>query len=232
MRAPRALAVAALGAALLLAADGPMGRRLAAFPPLSQVPPTPFSTQDAGFAAAGMRAAAADLAWIQLLQYLANSLPAMHDDSGERYDALLTLSQRVVRLDPSFHRAYLYGASILGWFPEVNRPDQAVELLQEGMRRDPGQKRYSLLLAALAYKRSGDSSKMVALLEGSLDDPSTPGLVKAILANYYKAQGKYAQALALWVRVLDDPGEASMHPRARLQIADLERLSRAKRRAQ
>jgi tetratricopeptide (TPR) repeat protein len=138
----------------------------------------------------------------------------------------------VVRLDPSFHRAYLYGASILGWFPEVNRPAEAAELLQEGMRRDPGQTQYALLLAALAYKRSGDSAKMVALLEGSLNDPSTPGLVKAILANYFKAQGQYGKALALWERVLDDPGEASMHPRARLQIADLERRARGTGRAQ
>lgn len=201
----------ALGARALL--DGPRP------PPLSSLPSTPFALQDAALASAGLRALAADLAWVQLLQYAAQSLPQLRD--SRPYEHLKDLCLRVVRLDPSFHRAYLFGAGILAWFPEADRPEEAVELLEEGLRADPGQPLYSLYLAAIAYKRKGDVVRMTELLEGAAGDPRTPVEMKAILANLYKARGESAKAAAVWERVLANPLEAREHPRARQQLRAL-----------
>jgi len=136
----------------------------------------------------------------------------------------------VAALDPSFHRAYLFGAGVLAWFPSVDRPDEAVEVLQEGMRRDPGQPLYAVYIAALAYKKKGDADRMIALLEPTMDDPKSPIEMKAIIANLYKSRGEYEKALALWNGILDSELESREWPRARIQVAELKALMRARKR--
>ena len=194
------------------------------FPPLAELKPGPFAFQDAALAVAGFRAPAADLAWIQLLQYAAGSLPEYADRPGHPYEHLATLSLRVTRLDPSFHRAVLFASGILAWFRGVERPDEAAELLNEGMRRYPDQPMYALYLAALAYQRQGDTDRMIALLESTFDRPETPSTMKSILANLRQSRGEYREAIALWERILDSERDRSEHARARAKIAELRAL--------
>jgi tetratricopeptide (TPR) repeat protein len=226
MKSP-ALAVAALGAALAVGAKPALDRGARPFPPLSELPSTPYTFQDAALVSAGLRAAAADLAWIQLLQYTAGGLPDMPDTHGIVFERMKDMSLRVARLDPSFHRAYLYGAGVLGWFQNTQRPDEAVDILEEGVRRDPGQPQYSEYLAAFAFKKTGDTARLIPLLETIARDPKSPIEMKAILANMYKTQGDYARALALWDEMLGNDEEAREWPRARLQVADIKRLMKA-----
>ena len=223
-----ALGAAALGAALALGVQPALIRGARVFPPLSELPSTPFSLQDAALVSAGLRAAAADLAWIQLLQYSAGQYPELSDEPGVTYKYIRPMAQRVVRLDPSFHRAYLYGAGVLGWFKNVMRPDEAVDLLKEGMRNDPGEPLYSEYIAALAFQKRGDTTRMLAILEPAAADPRSPVVMKDILANLNKKQGEYAKALALWEAMLDNENETGEWPRARLQIAEIRRLMKKK----
>ena len=76
----RWLAVAAASLVLALLAGSRM-RRLhePRFPPLAELKAGPYSFQDASLAVAGFRAPAADLAWIQLLQYTAGAVPELPD---------------------------------------------------------------------------------------------------------------------------------------------------------
>lgn len=220
----RWLAVAVAAFALALLAGSRM-RRLhePRFPPLAELQSGPFAFQDAALAVAGFRAPAADLAWIQLLQYAAGDVPELPDRPGHPYEHLSELSRRITRLDPSFHRAVLFAAGILAWFHGVDRPDEAATLLNEGMRRSPEQPLYALYLAALAYQKQGDSDRMVALLESSFDLPDTPSTMKAILANLRQSRGENREALALWERILANDRDRSEHARARLKIAELRR---------
>jgi tetratricopeptide (TPR) repeat protein len=221
----RWLGVAAVMFAAALFAGSRM-RRLhePRFPRLSELKAGPFAFQDAALAAAGFRAPAADLAWIQLLQYAAGGVPELPDRPGHPYEHLANLSLRVTRLDPSFHRAVLYAAGILAWFHGIERPDEAADLLNEGMYRDPEQPLYALYLAALAYKKQGDTDRMIALLESSFDLPATPTTMKAILANLRQARGEYREALGLWQRILGSDRDRSEHARARLKIVELKAL--------
>lgn len=197
------------------------------FPALAELQGGPFSFQDAALASGGFRAPAADLAWIHLLQYTAGSLPEMIDRPGHPYEHLQTLSLRVARLDPSFHRAILFGAGILAWFHGIERPDEAADLLNEGMKRSPEQSQYALYLAALAYKKQGDTNRMIALLESSFDLPETPSTMKAILANMRQSRGELRESLALWERIRDNERDVSEHARARLKISELRTALRA-----
>jgi tetratricopeptide (TPR) repeat protein len=225
----RPLGVAALGAALALAVSPTLIRGARAFPPLSELPSTPYSLQDAALVSAGLRAAAADLAWVQLLQYSAGDVAELPDKPGAPFEHIKTMSERVVRLDPAFHRAYLYGAGVLGWFQNVKRYDDAVDLLREGMRDDPGQPLYSEYIAALAFQKRGDTTKMLAILESAAADPHSPIVMKDILANIDKSQGEYAKSLALWEEMLDNPEDAREWPRARVEISDIRRLMKEQR---
>ncbi|MDD5303539.1 MAG: tetratricopeptide repeat protein [Elusimicrobia bacterium] len=198
------------------------------FPHLAELKAGPFAFQDAALAAAGFRAPAADLAWIQLLQYTAGDVPEFPDRPGHPYEHLSELSLRVTRLDPSFHRAVLFAAGILAWFHGIDRPDEAADLLNEGMRRSPEQPLYALYLAALAYQKQGDTDRMIALLESSFDLPDTPSTMKAILANLRQSRGEYREALALWERIRENDRDRSEHARAKVKIDELRVLLRSR----
>lgn len=231
MRPARTAAVLA-ASVLAVAGAGVLLRRAhdPRLPPLSELRSGPFAMQDATLAAGGFRAAAADLAWIQLLQYAAgNAAPGLEDEPGKPYSRMKELSLRVGRLDPSFHRALLYGAGMLGWFHGVERPDEAAEILEEGMRRSPEQPSYALYLAALAFKRKGEADKMIALLESVFDDPQTPTTMKTILANIHSGRGDDARALVLWERLLANPRDEAEHPRARHEITKIRSRLRSRR---
>lgn len=225
-RAP--LAAALLSAALALGSDAAMDRFAPRFPPLAELPATPYALQDAALVSGGLRAAAADLAWVELLQYGAGGSPDLPDRPGRVFDRMKDMSLRVVRLDPSFRRAYLYGAGILAWFRNVDRPDEAVELLREGMKNDPGERAYSVFVAAIAFQQKGDVDKTVALLESTLSDPHSPIETRAILANLYKTRGEYAKALAVWDAILDDDDARREWPRARVQAAEIKALMKSR----
>ncbi len=214
-------------AAVLLALAQFAGSRMRSlheprFPPLAELRSGPFSFSDAAFATAGFRAPAADLAWIQLLQYMAGGIPELRDRPGHPYEHIAELSLRVTRLDPSLHRAVLFAAGILAWFRGVDRPDEAADLLAEGMRRSPEQPLYALYFAALAYQKRGDMERMIDLLESSFDLPLTPSMMKVILANLRQARGEYARALSLWERIR--ASDRSESARAKIKIAELKIL--------
>lgn len=228
-KAPLLAAAAALGAALAL--QTVLRDRARPLPSLGTLPVTPYALQDAALVSGGLRAAAADLAWVQMLQYSAGGMTDLPDRPGHPYEHLKDLALRVTRLDPSYHRAYLYAAGILAWFHNVDRPEEAVEVLREGMRNDPGQRAYPIYIAAIAFKQKGDVEKMTTLLEAAVDDPQSPVEMKSILANVYKSRGQYERALRVWDAVLSDPNAEREWPRARLQTAEIEALMKARRAA-
>lgn len=218
----RWLTTAAVLFALALLAGSRMRRiHEPRFPHLDELQAGPLAFQDAALAIAGFRAPAADLAWIQLLQYTAGGVPGFPDRPGHPYEHLVELSLRVTRLDPSFHRAALFAAGILAWFNGIERPKEAADLLTEGMRRSPEQPLYALYLAALAYKKQGDTDRMVTLLESSFDLPETPSTMKAILANLRQSRGQYQEAIALWERIRANERDQSEHARAKIKITEL-----------
>jgi tetratricopeptide (TPR) repeat protein len=176
------------------------------------------------FVAAGARRLGADAAFVQFLLFLGGKLPGQtgRDDWPE----VGPLARRVGRLDPAYARAYIYGASILAWYRNVDRPDEALDLLKEARAADPSNWTYVALEASIAFKKRSEFGAMADELAKVAREPDCPALVKSILANLYKAQGRYAQALALWrdIAVSKDGGQYAA--RARSEIPRLEALLR------
>lgn len=223
----------ALGLAAALALSALLPARLSAvypldWPPLRELIASGFELQDVGFLAAGFRRLAADAAWVQLLLYLGSAMPE-DEHEGERgsgaYPQLRDLTLRVNRLDPYFTQPYVFGATVLAWYPNTERYDEAIEILREGLRRNPEHWPFYAMLAAIGYRQHGQFGRMQEELERAVRHPGCPTLVRSILANSYKAQGRHAGALRHWLIILDDPRASDYHERARREIAWLSALN-------
>lgn len=193
------------------------------FPPLAVSLSTEVtSIRDFTGIAAGFRRLAADLAWIQTLQYYGTQEEGQsefdfHNGIG-RYPLLLAYCQRVARIDPYFTYAYYYGGGALGW--NLGRWAEAEALLRQGIENNPKNFRLQQYLAAMAYKHDQDVDKLMQFLESFVNDPDCPNLLRSLLANLYKKQKLYAKALGIWLQVYDT-GDPTYLDRAKNQIEKL-----------
>ncbi|MFB0527162.1 MAG: tetratricopeptide repeat protein [bacterium] len=153
----------------------------------------------------GLRRLSSDLAWMRLLQYYGaleeeeHVHELDHCERGE-YENLLPMCREVIRLDPYFHYAYLFGAGSLAFNHE--RYDEAIELLQEGIKNNPKFWKFRLYIAAIVYTRTREYDKVIPLLEEAIRYRDCPEVVKIFLANIYKAKGEYGKAIAIWENIL------------------------------
>lgn len=157
----------------------------------------------------GLRRLTADIAWISLLQYYGGHEKFEdeeeghhHDFGGGNYPALQKMVRRVVRLDPSFHFAYLVGGGALAF--NLNRPKEGLEILEEGIRWNPTYWRFRLYVGAIIYKQEGKFDEMIKLLEDAILYPDCPTMIKSILANIHKRNGNYRRALEIWLDVYEN----------------------------
>jgi tetratricopeptide (TPR) repeat protein len=161
----------------------------------------------------GLRRLSSDLAWIKLLQYYGTLEKEEHihqphySERGEynnllpgEYENLLPMCQEVVRLDPYFYYAYLYGGGSLAF--NLRRYDEAIELLREGIKNNPKFWKFRLYIAAIVYTRTKEYGKVVPLLEEAIRYTDCPEVVKLFLASIYKAKGEHERAIAIWENIL------------------------------
>lgn len=209
----RGAAAWAAGAVLLAAAAWLRPAIRSQALPLAQVRlEGPGAIQDLGFIGLGMRRQAADLHFIRLLQYYGTQEEGAEEEKGHSghdhagpphrgfeggvYAEVLPRTLHILELDPYFRYAVLYSAAALAY--NLNRPDQAVELLNAALRRDPKAWRYHLYIAAIAYRREREFGKLVAILEPALSDPDCPAMLKTILAGIHQKLGNKERAIALY----------------------------------
>lgn len=178
--------------------------------------------QDATFICFGFRSLAADVAWIQLLQNMGDYGHA--EEQNKKYPLLKDDTLRVTRIDPYFHRAYLFGAATLAWLNTTNRPDEAMDILKEGIHYNPAYWPLRTYAAGIGYMKTSQIKNMIRMLEDALIDPNCPPVIKSVLANSYKAQHRYGEAIAIWEAVLNSPRDREYHWRAIDEIPRLRQL--------
>jgi hypothetical protein len=187
------------------------------YPPFEQLILRRSGLQDVSLITAGFRCLAADLAWIELLQYVGGGfLPG--EDTTRAYAELKPMTLRVTRIDPYFRHAYLYSGSMLAFFRNINRPQEALDVLFEGMRKNPTYWPLRTTAAAIGFMKKDQFDRMAQELEASIQHPECPSLVKSILANGYKAHGRTADALRVWKIMLNDPNDELYHAKAEQEI--------------
>ena len=232
---------AVLAAALLVAGLNALSCRLrpAGWPlQLTLAPETAMET--ASLVSLGMRRLAADLGLVRLLIYYgtAESLGGHgeehadgdeashgpHPDlawGGGAYPELGPRARRILDADPSFDYAALYASGALAF--NLDRPAEALRLLDYALSRDPRNRQYLAYAAAVGVHRKGDPAGVVRLLEPVLGTPDCPIMIKHMVAYLYMKSGQRRKAAALYRVIRDTTQDPGYRGLAEAALARLER---------
>jgi hypothetical protein len=208
----------AWSAALLAGAWAVARPSAALLPPFERPPVAAFAVQDTAAALSGLRRFGGDLAFIQLLQYFAEPDPASEGKpKSEWLMQFLPQSLRFARLSPYFHGGFLYSAGCLGFV--LDRPQEALFLLQQGAAVDPTFWRYRIYAAAIVYQRDqSQAEKIIPLLEEALKYPDCPSMLAHILANLHKKRGNFRRAAEIYVHLIDTSRDGDAVHRAQVEL--------------
>ena len=96
-------------------------------------------------------ALAADVYWIRTIQHYGRDRRSARTD--DRFELLQPLLDLTTTLDPHFNIAYRFGAVFLAEPPPSGpgRPDQAIALLQKGLRDNPDRWQYAFDIGFIYY---------------------------------------------------------------------------------
>jgi len=182
----------------------------------------------------GMRKIFADITWLQTLQYYGGGgfedivsdeeykkYAADKDRKGEygKYSHLLELCRKTVGFDPYFKYVYLFGSASLAW--NLTRYDEALDLLNEGIKYNPTYYPFHLYAAAIVYSKEGNAEKMIENLEAAVRYKDCPFEVKLILGNFYMKNGRYEKSADIWLDVYKTDVNAKNRTRAKEKIIKL-----------
>lgn len=189
----------------------------------------------------GMRRLAADLGLMRLVVYYGSpeSEPAAghepgdgHDHGGgfdpvhpERfwgggdYPEIGPRARRILDVDPTLDYAALFASGALAF--NLNRPDEALDVLRFALARDPDNLQYRAYAGAIGFHRKGDAAQVIALLEPTLSDPSTPTMIKSMLAFLYRRSGHKRKAVQLYLHILETSRDEGYRGQARRALEEL-----------
>jgi tetratricopeptide (TPR) repeat protein len=138
---------------------------------------------------------AADLYWIRTIQDFGRDrrLPA----SADRFALLQPLLDLTTSLDPYFSIAYRYGAIFLGSDEGARRPDEAIALLEKGLKATPDHWQYAYDIGFTAYLWQSDYKTAGLWFTRAADMPGAPEWIRPLAATTLAQGGDRATARSL-----------------------------------
>ena len=149
----------------------------------------------------GFAALAADIYWLRAVQYYGDT--KLSSDSRKQYDQLYPLLDTTTTLDPRFNIAYRFGALLLSEaYPNgPGNPDQALALLQKGMREMPERWQYYHDAGFVEYWWRHDYMAASAWFMKASKMPNAPIWLPTIAASMMAEGGNPAASRALWSEI-------------------------------
>lgn len=148
----------------------------------------------------------ADIYWTRAVQYFGTK----HLEHSTRYDLLYPLLDITTDLDPHLAVAYQFGSIFLSQpAPSgAGQPDQAVQLVEKGIRANPGQWRLYFTLGYIHYlDRKDYKAAQLAFQKGS-EVPGALPWMKFMAATMAQHAGETSTATEIWRHIYestDDP---------------------------
>ena len=152
--------------------------------------------------ALGYRAAVADLAWLQAVQYYGE-----HRQGGNDFSEFRHFVQAVNVLDPRFGHAYIFGAVVLA--TEGRDLPGAMQVLRRGARANPQSALFPFEMGFLTYVQGGDVLDAMRYLQLAAQKPGGRDRAQRFLAFMNRKLGRLETAWMLWDdlrRTTKDPG--------------------------
>ncbi len=168
----------------------------------------------------------ADLYWIRAIQYYGGGRRSKAPN--ERYGLLYPLLDITTTLDPKFTIAYRFGAVFLTEKPPggPGRPDQAIALLEKGMRHDPAKWQYAHDLGFVYYWSLHDYRKAAAAFQRGANMPGAPWWLRSLAAIVWGKGGDRETSRRLWMQIYETADNEWLRNNAQLRLAQLTALDR------
>jgi tetratricopeptide (TPR) repeat protein len=148
-------------------------------------------------------ALAADVYWIRAIQHYGRDAGSRSPGDRGRFELLQPLLDLTTTLDPHFNIAYRFGAIFLalprgaGKGSGPGRPDQAIALLEKGLRHNPGRWQYALDAGFINYWSSGNFAEAGRWFERAAVMPHAPEWIQPLVVNARVKGGDRANAREL-----------------------------------
>jgi hypothetical protein len=148
--------------------------------------------------AVGFNAVWADIYWIRAVQYYGGT--KLSQDGKKNYDQLYPLLDITTSLDPNFNIAYRFGSILLseGYPNGPGNTDQAIMLLQKGIREMPNKWQYYHDAGFVEYwwRRDGKAAADWFIKASKL--PGAPNWLKPLAASVLAEGGERDASREMW----------------------------------
>jgi tetratricopeptide (TPR) repeat protein len=142
----------------------------------------------------GFHGVAADLLWIQIVQYVGT-----HWQTDKQYPRLSQALELATSLDPHFLEPYRWGGVYLLYLSR--QPEAAVSLLEKGAAANPGRWELPHDLGRYYYLEARDHAQALRWWEQAATLPGSPDYLARFVARLYAKTGHEETALELWLDV-------------------------------
>jgi hypothetical protein len=146
-------------------------------------------------AALGYETAAADVAWLRAIQYYGE-----HRLTDQKYDMIGHLMTVVTELDPRFTQPYVFGAFVMA--QEQRKPERGLDLLERGLRANPGSWDLAFQMGFLHYVCTHDYAAAARYFTLAARMPGHPAYAERFAAWANERAGNTDLAILLWKGVL------------------------------
>ncbi len=166
----------------------------------------------------------ADVYWIRALQHYGGERQKPRD--AQRYNLLYPLLDLTTTLDTRFNIAYRFGAIYLSE-PRpsgAGRPDQAIALLQKGLKFNPTKWDYFHDIGFIYYWHLGDYQKAAEWFNRGGSLPGAPFWLKAYAGVMLTRGGNRPASRALWTQIGRNEESDWLQRLAKLRLAQLDAL--------
>jgi hypothetical protein len=173
--------------------------------------------------ALGFGAIWADVYWIRAVQYY-GGVKLSREDREKDYDSLYPLLDITTTLDPRFNIAYRFGAILLseGYPNGPGSPDQAIALLEKGIREMPEKWQFYHDAGFVHYWWRQDAQEAARWFLRGADIPGSPAWLRPLAASVLVQGGERESARALWLEMEANAEQDWMRQSARRGLMQLD----------
>jgi len=166
----------------------------------------------------------ADAYWIRTIQHYGRDRKSRRETG--RFELLQPMLDLTTTLDPNFMIAYRFGAIFLAMAPPdgPGRPDQAVALLEKGLRANPTRWQLAHDIGFIHYWYTGDYAKAAEWFERASLMPHAPVWMAPLAATTKAQGGNRAGARQMLVELLTSSPEEYIRNAAERGIHQLNAL--------
>lgn len=175
-------------------------------------------------AALSFDALLADIYWIRAVQHYGTT--KLSKDSSKQFDMLYPLLDLTVSLDPYFDVAYKFGSVFLAeQFPlGASRPDQAIAILQKGLRARPDNWEIAQELGFVYYWWLLDYETAASWFNRAADMTDGPNWLRPLAAVTLAQGGNHATSRTLWMEIARDADADWLRDQAKFRLTQLDAM--------